>query len=214
MMFKRRRIKKTDYRQRLALLKSGKLRLAVRRALNNIHVQIIRCERSGDIIITEIASKELRRYGWLAHCGNLPSAYLTGLLAGLKAKKAGVNEAVLDIGLQASVKGNSLYAAVLGIKDAGLEVPVSKDALPDIARVSGKNIADFATILKKESHDKYRKQFSFYIKNNFDPEKLPEHFEEIRDKILKEYGLENKVKKLVTAGGSSASNDKEWEDAE
>ena len=214
MMFKRRHEKKTDYNQRLALLKSGKTRFVVRRSLNNIHVQVVQYERSGDIVLVEVISKELRNHGWRAHCGNLPSAYLTGLIAGLKAKKEGIKEAVADIGLQSSTKNNSLYACLAGAKDAGLSIPLGKDILPDSKHISGKHIADYANLLKGDQK-KYARQFSSYIKNKFDPEKLPEHFEEVKGKILKEYGVEDKSREVVTAGGfsdTSEPDDGEWDD--
>lgn len=215
-MFKRRRMQKTDYRQRLALLKSGRHRLVVRRALNNFHVQIVKYERDGDAAVAEALSKELKKFGWLGHGGNISSAYLTGLLAGLKARKQGISEAVTDIGLQTSVRGNSLYAVVLGAKDAGLNIPVGKEALPDAKRISGQHIAQYAAMLKKDQA-KYRKQFSTYIKNSMDPEKLPEHFEETKKKIIAQLGVELKSKKemIATASGESVSStdEEEWEDA-
>ncbi len=219
-MFKRRRMQKTDYSQRMALLKSGRPRLIVRRALNNIHVQVVRYERDGDTVIAETISKELKEHGWLAHGGSTPSAYLAGLLAGLKARKLGVDNAVVDLGLQTSVKGSSLYAAVLGAKDAGINVPVGKEALPDIERVRGQHIAKYAALLKKDQA-KYKRQFSSYIKNNLDPENLPEHFEEVKGKILAALGIGLKNKKIMTtAGGQSVdeagepadTDNEEWED--
>jgi large subunit ribosomal protein L18 len=211
-MFRRRREQKTNYRQRLALLKSGKPRLVVRRALNNIRVQLVRYERDGDTVVVEANSRELRKHGWLAHCGSTPAAYLTGLLAGLKAMKAGVEEVVADLGLQTSVKGSSLYAAVHGAKDAGLSIPVGKEILPDSGRISGRHIAQYAALLKKDK-GKYKKQFSSYIKNNLDPEKLPEHFEDVKKKMLSEYGKESGPKIIKTTESLSVSGE-EWEDAQ
>src|SRR3989338_11379094 len=81
MQFRRRREKKTDYVQRLALLKSGKPRLVVRRAGNNFRVQIIDFTPEGDKTLVEVASSMLKKYGWKGHCGSMPAAYLTGLHA-------------------------------------------------------------------------------------------------------------------------------------
>lgn len=218
-MFKRRRMQKTDYRQRLALLKSGRPRLIVRRALNNIHVQVVSYERDGDVVVAETVSKELGNHGWRGHGGNISSAYLVGLLAGIKARKAGVTECVADIGLQTSVKGNALYAAVLGARDAGLNVPAGKDAMPDTKRVRGEHVAAYAALLKKDSK-KYQKQFSVYLKNNLDPEKLPEHFDEVKGKILIKFGVDLEGRKKIVAAINAESmsvtdkdSDVEWEDA-
>ena len=181
-MFKRRKERKTDYRQRLAMLKSGNIRLVVRRTINNIHIQAIEYRESGDKTVLEISAKKLREYGWKGHLANLPAAYLTGFLAGLKCLKSGIKKAILDIGLQTSIKENAIYAAVLGAIDAGLEIPVNRKILPSENRVKGLHIAEYAKKIK-EDREKYEKQFSTYLKNGLEPEKLPEHFEDTKKKI-------------------------------
>lgn len=179
-MFRRRREKRTDYKQRLALLKSGCVRLVVRRGLRYIHAQLIRYEKNGDKTICEEMSKNLRRYGWKAHCNNLPSAYLTGLLIGFKALKHNIREAILDIGLQSSTKGNAIYALAKGAIDAGLKIPIGKEVLPNEDRIKGKHIADFAKKLKAEP-DKYKRQFSYPA------EEIQEHFEDVKKNIMNEF---------------------------
>jgi len=141
--FRRRREQKTDYNSRLKLLKSGLPMLVVRRGNDNIHIQIVQWNKDGDKTLAEEISRNLRKVGWKGHCGNLPAAYLTGMLLGKKALKAGVNEAVLNLGLQLSTKGNALYAAAKGVRDAGVDVPVDEEILPDDERVSGKHIASY-----------------------------------------------------------------------
>ena len=136
-MLKRRRAMKTDYVHRLALLKSGKPRLVIRRSLNGVHVQVIffesgvhdaRSASSGcDKTVVDIFSKSLREMGWKGHCGNLPAAYLTGYLAGLSAAKQGIKEANVDIGLQTSSKASCLFAAAAGVRDAGLSVAIGNN---------------------------------------------------------------------------------------
>lgn len=193
-LFKRRMEKKTDYRQRLALIKSGDTRLAVRRNLNNIHIQAIQYKEDGDRTILEESASSLKKYGWKGHLANIPAAYLTGFLIGSKCIKKGIKKAILDIGLQTSVKGNAIYAAALGAMDAGLEIPVNKEILPDEKRIRGMHIAEYA---KKLKHDKesYEKQFSSYLKNGFEPEKLPEHFEDIKKKISEEFAVKENTSK-------------------
>jgi len=197
-MLKRRRTQKTDYKQRLALLKSGMPRLVVRRTLNHIHVQIAEFLVEGDQIILNDSSKSLRKYGWLGHSGNISAAYLTGMLVGLKAKQLGINSVILDIGLQTSVKGSSIFAVAAGANDAGLHVPVG-DVTPSKERIEGKHIADYAGALKKNDINKYKKQFSAYLKNNLEPEKIVEHFNDVKARILAEFGSEIKSKKEVVA---------------
>ena len=188
--FRRRRKNITDYRKRLKLLKSKKPRLIVRRFLNNIIAQITLYNEKGDKTLLTIHSKILeKKYGWKGHRGNLPTAYLVGLLAGLEAKKKGIEEAILDIGRFRSTKENSLYSALKGIIDAGLNIPYNEEILPSEDRIKGEHIKNYALMLKEKEPEKYNKQFSRYLKNGLEPEKIVEHFEEVKNKILKEYGL-------------------------
>ncbi len=136
---RRRREQRTDYRLRLKLLKSGKPRLVVRKSLNSIVCQIVAHNPSGDETKFSASAMELKKLGWDQHCGNLPSAYLTGLLCGTKAKKE-IKDAVLDTGLQASTKGSAIYAALKGFVDAGIDVPHSADVLPSEERIRGEHI--------------------------------------------------------------------------
>ena len=97
---RRRREGKTDYQARKALVLSGKPRLVTRSTLKNVTAQIIVAKPLGDEVLAAAHSRELKKkYGWKAPTGNVPAAYLTGLLCGLKAKAKGVSEAILDIGL-------------------------------------------------------------------------------------------------------------------
>ena len=196
-MFRRRKMKKTDYVQRLSLLRSSLPRLVVRRSLNNVHAQIISFDENGDKVLVETFSKELRKYGWHGHCGSVSAAYLTGLIIGARAKKLGVGDAILDIGLHVSIKGSSLYAAALGARDAGLNIPIGKEILPSKERITGKHVADYAVMLKKENPAAYKKQFSACLKNNLEPEKITEHFDEVKSKIMNELGIMTKKKEVV-----------------
>ncbi len=139
---RRRREQKTNYRKRLKLLKSGKIRAVVRRSVKNIRVQFVEWNGKGDNTISQTFSKELKKYGWDHYTGNVPASYLTGYLAGLKAKKKGIEEAVLDIGLHTSTKGSRIYAALKGLLDAGVQIPHSPEILPSEDRLFGKHISD------------------------------------------------------------------------
>jgi large subunit ribosomal protein L18 len=139
--FKRRIEGKTNYRKRLALLKSGKVRLVIRKSLSNISVQLVNFNPSGDQTVASAVSSELKKFGW-TKTGNIPAAYLTGLLAGKKAKEKNVTEAVLDLGVQTSTKGSRIYAALKGVLDAGIDIPHSKDILPSEDRINGKHISE------------------------------------------------------------------------
>jgi len=73
--YKRKMKGKTDYKHRLNILKSGKLRLVVRKSINNILLQIIEYEPNGDRVLMSVHSSTLKKYGWASHRGNIPSAY-------------------------------------------------------------------------------------------------------------------------------------------
>lgn len=151
---RRRREGRTDYRLRLKLLKSGKPRFVVRKSSNNLICQIIQHGRSGDKTMVSADSRELVKLGWKVHRGNIPSAYLTGLLCGVRAKKERIPEAVPDMGLYRSTKGSRLYSALKGALDAGLKIPHLQDILPSEERVRGKHTnkkpeKDFEMLRKK-----------------------------------------------------------------
>lgn len=141
--FKRRRLGKTDYRQRLFLLESEKPRLVVRKSLNYIRAQIIQFDPKGDKTVLSANSKELKKIGWKFSCNNLPAAYLTGLAIGKAAVKNNVDEVVLDMGLYRSTKGSKIYTVVKGVVDAGLKVSIDKEILPSEDRIGGKHIVSY-----------------------------------------------------------------------
>jgi large subunit ribosomal protein L18 len=182
---RRRREGKTNYKQRLRLLKSGELRLVVRRSANNVTCQIIEYLRDGDKTIVSVNSKDVAKFGWKGNPGNLPGAYLVGLLCGQMASKKKIKNAVLDTGLYVSTPGSRIYSALKGAVDAGLQIPHSDDVLPKDERFNGGHIAELAKKMKSEEPDEYKKRFSVYLKNKVLPEDLPKHFDEIKKKILK-----------------------------
>lgn len=141
MPFKRRREKRTNYKKRLALIKSGKIRVVIRRSLSNIIVQFVDYYAKGDKTLVSAFSTELKKYGW-TRTGNVPGSYLTGLLAGKRAKGKKIEEAILDLGLQTSTKGSRIYAALKGVLDAGVNVPHSEKILPDENRIKGVHISE------------------------------------------------------------------------
>lgn len=184
LAFKRKREHKTDYKARLKLLSARTPRLVFRKTLNNVIIQIVNFEAQGDKTLASASSRELIEYGWKGHRGNLPSAYLSGLLCGLKAKKQGIKKMVLDLGLHKSIPGSSPFAALKGILDAGIEVPHNKEILPTEQAITGKNIGAYAALLMKEDKTKYEKQFSKTIKNGLQVQDLPKHFDEVKKKII------------------------------
>ena len=176
---RRRREVRTDYHQRLRLLKSGKPRLVARKSNRHVRAQLVSPSPDGDETHASASSADLAEYGWEAPTGNLPSAYLTGLLAGLRARDNEVAEAVLDIGLNTATPGSKLFAVQEGAIDAGLDVPHNESVFADWERTSGEHIADYA-----DSRDEP------LYSGDFDASDLPDHFEEVRTTIMDEFDHE------------------------
>lgn len=181
--FRRRKEGKTDYKARKALLLSAKPRLVVRDSLRNMIVQVMVAEVYGDEVIASAHSRQLiKKYGWKAPKGNIPAAYLTGFLCGLKAKSKGVKEAILDIGLNSPTKGARVFAVLNGFLDAGVDVPHSEEKLLDKGRIEGQHIVKYAEILASNPEE-YQSRFSKYLEQNLPPKKLLTHFAKIKKDI-------------------------------
>ncbi|MEM2971189.1 MAG: 50S ribosomal protein L18 [Candidatus Bathyarchaeia archaeon] len=184
VQFRRRREGKTDYRRRKALVLSGKPRLVARDTLKNVVAQIIVAKPSGDEVLASAHSRELTKtFGWKASRKNLPAAYLTGLLCGLKAASKGVKEAILDIGLHSPSKGARVFAVLKGVLDAGIDIPHSEEKLPDEKRIKGEHIAEYAKTLASNP-EVYQSKFSQYLKQEIQPEDIPKHFAKVKADII------------------------------
>ena len=182
VQLRRRREGKTDYQARKALVISGKPRLVTRTANRNITVQILIAKPHGDEVLAAANSRELvKTYDWKAATGNIPAAYLTGLLCGLKAKANDIKEAILDIGLVAPTKGAKIFAALSGVLDAGVGVPHSEDKIVK-ERMKGEHIAKYAKSLGAGSEE-YKAKFSKYNGHGVSPEKISEHFAKVKAQI-------------------------------
>jgi large subunit ribosomal protein L18 len=145
---------------------------------------MVMAKPKGDENLVSAHSRELaKKYGWMASTGNVPAAYLTGLLCGLKAKSKGVEEAILDIGLNSPSKGARIFAVLKGASDAGILIPHSEDKLPDDKRMTGEHIAQYATSLASNP-EAYQSRFSKYIKQNLSPESFSQHFEKTKKDLL------------------------------
>ena len=172
--FRRRAEGKTNYHKRMKLLKSKKLRAVIRASNNHIIVQIIQSKIGGDKVIVSAHSKELiSKFEWNANTGNIPAAYLTGFLAGTRAKKQNVQEAILDLGI--FYHRNRVLAAFKGMLQSGIEIPYNEAFFPDNIEeiITGSHIEQYANLLKSENPEKYEQVFSGYLKkNNINPQKI------------------------------------------
>lgn len=188
--FRRRREGKTNYYQRRSLLMSGKRRAVIRPSNKHVVCQIVEAHLKGDRILLTAHSKEiLAKYGWTHNTGNLPTAYLVGYLLGKKAMKAGIEEAVADIGLRIHI--NRTWAALKGIIDSGLALPHSEEIFPEDDRISGKHIEEYAKLLKEEGgQDQGESEGSkphVQFTGKADPTKISSSFEKVKKKIDEEF---------------------------
>ncbi len=167
------------------MIKSGKPRLVIRKTNYRIIAHITTATPIGDITHVWASSDELRGFGWKASLKCTPAAYLTGLLIGLKAQLKGIREAIIDIGLHRPVPAARVFAVLKGALDAGLEIPHGEEVLPDESRVRGEHIASYAKMLKEQNPDLFKMRFSQYLKTGLDPEDLPKHFEEVKERMLR-----------------------------
>jgi len=141
--YRRKRQGKTNYKKRLRLLQAQKPRLVVRPSLKNMTVQIIDYDAKGDKTLISVSTSELAKLGWKFSLGNIPSAYLVGILAGKRAKDKKIESAILDVGMRQITKGSRISASLKGAVDAGLDIPHSKEILPDEKRLKGDHIEKY-----------------------------------------------------------------------
>ena len=164
------------------MVSSGIPRLVVRPSNKHLTAQLVEAKASGDYVLASAHSSELKEYGWRAPCGNMPAAYLTGLLVGSRAKAKGVNKVILDIGLCARGAGSRIFAAAKGAIDAGLTIPHDKKAMPSQTRIQGDHVVSYSKLVSAEP-EAYKRKFSAYLKRKLKPEDLSGHFSEVQAKI-------------------------------
>ena len=140
--FRRKRTYKTDYRKRLAMLKSGEKRFVVRLSNNMVVAQVIEYHITGDKTLVAVTSKNLKALGWKSDLKNTPAIYLTALLAAQKAKENKISKVIFDTGVRNYKAKTKIYAALKGISDAGLECPYDEKVLPLADRIDGKHISE------------------------------------------------------------------------
>ena len=149
-MLKRRREGKTNYRKRLKLLLSKRTRCVVRLTSKNSIVQFIDYSESKDFARTGATSKELVKFGWDKNTSNVTAAYLTGYLAGVKAKNIGISGAILDSGFHNPKINERLKACVKGVIESGVSIPFDLEVNEE--RIKGAHIDTtklFETVQKR-----------------------------------------------------------------
>jgi large subunit ribosomal protein L18 len=139
--FRRRREGRTDYRVRLKLLKSGRLRAVVRLSERRVRVSLVEYDPTGDRVLATADSAELGGIEFpVGSLASTPAAYLTAYLAGLRAKASGREEAVLDVGIRRPTSGGRLSAALKGLLDSGVQIPHGEGGFPSADRLEGAHL--------------------------------------------------------------------------
>lgn len=179
---RRNREGKTHYKFRLGILKSGLPRFVIRRSERHCWVQIVSYQPDGDKVLAQANSRELAKIGWTAPTGNTAAAYLCGKLAAKRALKAGVKQAVADLGMQKVSRGGVLFAALKGGVDGGLDIPHDKSVFPSDDRLKGVHIGSYAKKLKGDEV-KFGRQFGSYGQRKVDPEQIPLLMETVEKKM-------------------------------
>jgi large subunit ribosomal protein L18 len=155
-------------------------------------VQLVEATPIGDKTLIAAHSQELaRKFGWNAHSGNVLAAYLTGFLFGKRAISRGFRGAILDIGLKKSSKGSRVFSVLKGALDAGLDVPHNANVLPDEARIRGDPVAYYAKTMVENNFEAYKRTFSAYLSKELKPESITQHFDQIKNNIVKTLKMGN-----------------------
>jgi large subunit ribosomal protein L18 len=139
--FKRRKEQKTDYKKRLATLKSEKHRFVARLSNTRFFAQIIDYNKDGDKTLLSVDSRELKALGWTHSLKNTSAVYLTALLLSKKALKNNIKEVIFDLGAKNYKSRSKIFAALKAVVDGGLDCPHNEKAFPDENRISGKVLA-------------------------------------------------------------------------
>lgn len=181
---RRRRAGTTDYRARLKVIAGSSPLLAVRISAKNASAQFIKPLVEGDRVLASAHSRALRKLGWKGSLKSVPACYLLGLLAGKNAKAKGVTEAHLYTGLSRFTYGSRVSALVKGVREAGVKVPMSDEALPSEEKTSGKVIAEYASGLLKDDKERYSKLFSGLLRHGFKPEEYAQSTTAVKRAIM------------------------------
>lgn len=148
--YKRRKLQLTNYKKRAKLILSGSPRIVVRISNKYVTCQFIKYSSNGDSTVYGFNSSKLESYGFKPG-KNLRASYLTGMIAGLNALKAGIKNAVLDTGLKPSVKNSRIYACLKGAIEAGIKIPNDSSVLPSDELLKKNTLTDVIKKIKGEN---------------------------------------------------------------
>ena len=140
---KRRLECKTDYKSRMALLKSGIPRIVIRKTNKHILLQSVESKSAQDSVKLNVSSKDLLKEGlnekFAGSLKSVPAAYLTGLLMSKKLEKGTY---IVDWGLAVNKFGGRISAAIKGLIDGGIDVKANEKIFPSAERISGEHLKE------------------------------------------------------------------------
>lgn len=115
----------------------------------NTQVQILKPGMEGDKVVASAHSRYLLEKGWKGSRKSVPAAYLTGYLAGKKALGKGAKDAILYTGTRRYTQ--RMAAALKGVVDAGVQVPVNEETFPPEDRINGEHLTVKNEVSKMKS---------------------------------------------------------------
>ncbi|MBT4376344.1 50S ribosomal protein L18 [archaeon] len=143
---RRRKENKTDYLNRLKLLKSEKPRLVFRKTNQYVICQYVISEEAKDKVQFGVTSKVLLKHGWpekfKGSLKSIPATYLTGYFIGEKIQKDKLETPIVDFGMIRTLHKNKLFAFIKGLIESGLEISCPEEAFPEEERIQGKNLKE------------------------------------------------------------------------
>lgn len=200
--FRRRREHKTNYAARKSLIiqdlnkyVTPKYRLVARITSGKVIAQIVYATLTGDKVICQATSVELKKFGLKNAYTSYSSAYATGLLLARRLLKqlkldglykgavkidgnvydvsTQVAEsrrpftAVLDIGIRRPTVGNRVFAVLKGATDGGIHIPHSPRKFPGYTKGASKKDSKYdAGIHKKRIYGCHVDEYMKYLKKD------------------------------------------------
>ena len=141
---RRRREGKTDYSNRIKLLKSGKPRIVFRKTNKYFLVQYVTSKEAQDKVELNFTSKELLEFGWPkefnSELKSIPASYLTGFLTGKKIVQKKLEQPILDFGMIRMLHKTKVYGFLKGLIDSGIKISCKEEAFPEEARIKGESL--------------------------------------------------------------------------
>merc|ERR1711915_243519 len=209
----RRRFRVTNYTKRIKMLRPNlkkytiKHRLVVRLTNSRVIAQIITAHSTGDKVVCQANSSELKKFGLEVGLTNYSACYATGLLLAKRIQsqykmdeqnaviqsgsqdkndseesdESKVLTCFLDIGFKKSTKGSRVYAVLKGGVDGGLYIPHNEERIfPQEleGRIHGETISNYMKVLENDK-EKYDKQFSQFSKHGIDQNNVRQTYEEV-----------------------------------